>query len=109
MAASNGFSHIINAQISRSIDQVSTELQGEIVILNAKSGKYYNLNAVGSRIWGLIEQPCTTLSIIEAILNEYEVDRQQCEDDVCKVLLAMQHSGLVEIVVDTPGLLNGAL
>lgn len=87
--------------VARSADQVSTLLQGEAVILNVKSGKYYNLNPVGSRIWDLIEQPQTIISIIDAITTEYEVERQRCEADVERILQSMQSAGLV--VISTGG------
>lgn len=101
MNSCSDLSIVIHSQICRSADQVSTELQGEVVILNVKEGKYYNLNPVGSRIWQMIEQPASAETIVNAILEEYNVERQRCEEDVCKILLAMQASGLVDITPST--------
>ena len=39
--------------VKASGNQVSSEVNGEAVALNLKSGVYFSLNAVGSRIWML--------------------------------------------------------
>jgi hypothetical protein len=87
----------ITGTVVRSVDQVSTLLEGEVVILNAKTGKYYSLNPVGSRIWELIERPVTFAAIVDAVTTEYEVDRGRCAADVDRILQAMLASGLIEL------------
>jgi hypothetical protein len=67
-------------------DQVSSELAGESVILNLKTGLYYGLNEVGARIWDLLQTPTTFGNICDAIEQEYAVDTHRCEQDV-RVLL----------------------
>ena len=37
--------------------QVSSDLRGEAAILQLESGVYYTLNAVGARVWTLLQQP----------------------------------------------------
>ena len=101
MVASIALQEWINTNISRSPDQVSTVLQGEVVILNVKSSKYYNLNPVGSRIWELLEQPNGFISIVDAIIAEYNVERDRCESDVTNILRAMYEAGLIQISKDS--------
>ena len=38
-------------------EQVSADLAGESVVLHLKNGVYYGLDAVGTRIWALINTP----------------------------------------------------
>lgn len=38
-------------------EQISSNLGGEAVILNLKTGVYHGLNQVGTQIWNLIQQP----------------------------------------------------
>ena len=40
-------------------EQASCDLTGEAVILNLRSGQYFSLNDVGTRIWNLIQEPKT--------------------------------------------------
>lgn len=89
--------------IFRSSEQVSTLLQGETVILHVQSGKYYNLNPVGSRIWELIEQPVTIQSIIHVIESEYDVEHERCKADVLAVITSMQAAGLVQKMEENAG------
>ena len=99
MLASDAHQQLINSLVSRSADQVSTTLQDEVVILNVKTGKYYNLNPVGSRIWELIEQPASVNLIVDAIMNEYNVERERCLQDISNILQSMQGAGLIDMVV----------
>jgi hypothetical protein len=45
----------------------------ELVLLDLRSGRYFTLNDVGSRIWTLLASGTTLRSIIEAIRSEYDV------------------------------------
>jgi Coenzyme PQQ synthesis protein D (PqqD) len=80
-----------------SSEQVSSDLAGESVILNLKTGTYYGLNAVGSSVWLLIQEPKTVQHLCEAILQEYDVDPQTCEQDVKTLLTDLLSAQLVEI------------
>ena len=78
-------------------DQVSSDLAGESVILNLKTGLYYGLNQVGASIWERIQSPTTVAKICAAILDEYEVATHQCEQDVLRLLQEMISAKLVEV------------
>jgi Coenzyme PQQ synthesis protein D (PqqD) len=78
-------------------DQVSSDLAGESVILNLKSGTYYGLNELGSVIWEFIQEPKTVADICESILQEYEVDAETCESSVQDLLSDLINAQLVEI------------
>jgi Coenzyme PQQ synthesis protein D (PqqD) len=78
-------------------DQVSSDLAGESVILNLKSGTYYGLNELGSVIWEFIQEPKTVADICESILQEYEVDAETCESSVQALLSDLINAQLVEI------------
>ena len=97
MAVNNFFTDAVDSDITRSKDAIFTDLEGEVVIFNIKSGKYYNLNAMGSFIWKSIEQSTKISSVIEAVLSVYNVDRQRCENDVRSLMHNLYQAGLVEI------------
>ena len=78
-------------------DQVSCDLSGEAVILNLKDGVYYGLNTVGARIWGLLEEPRTVSELRAALLDEYEVDPDVCEQQLTSLLAELAAHGLLEI------------
>ncbi len=78
-------------------EQASSELEGEAVILNLKSGLYYGLNPVGASIWNLIQQPRTVSEIRSVILAEYSVSPEQCERDLLALLQQLEAQGLIEV------------
>jgi hypothetical protein len=51
----------------------------ECVMMSIEAGSYYGLNAVGSRIWELLESPKTVGQLCRQICEEFEVDEQTCE------------------------------
>lgn len=82
-------------------EQVSSDLAGEAVILNFKSGKYYGLNAVGSRVWNLIQEPRTLNDIRNTLLEEYEVEPDCCDRDLVALLQNLADEGLIEVRNET--------
>lgn len=66
--------------------QAFCNLAEEAVILDLTAGVYYGLNAVGARVWNLIQQPRTVRQIQDTILEEYDVDADRCERDVFALL-----------------------
>ncbi len=80
-----------------STEQVSCPLGDEAAILNMKNSVYYGMNAVGSRIWTLLKQPCTVADVRDALIDEYEVDPVRCGGDVLRLLEQMRQEGLIEV------------
>ena len=79
---------------------ISTELEGEAVILDTAASEYYGLNEVGTRIWTLLQEPRTLDEIVKVLVEEYSVDRDQCEEDVRKLLNQMMEKNLLEVRPD---------
>ncbi len=78
-------------------DQVSSDLGGEVAILDLKAGVYYGLDAVGARIWSLIQEPRTVNEIRNILLEEYEVEPERCERDLLVLLQRLATEGLIEV------------
>jgi hypothetical protein len=77
--------------------QVSTALGNETVILHFQKGSYFGLNEVGSAIWSRLQQPRTVRELCDAVLAEFEVDRERCRQDVLALLERLHSEGLIEI------------
>ena len=67
----------------------------EIVLLDLDSGTYYGLDAVGGRLWDLITGSATIGEAIDAMLDEYEVEREVLERDVLKLVDELAEKGLL--------------
>jgi hypothetical protein len=78
-------------------DQVSSDLAGEVVVLNLATGVYYGLEGVGARVWGLLREPITVGTIVETLLAEYEIDRETCRRDVEELLERLASERMIEL------------
>ena len=87
--------------VSAATQQVSADLAGEAAILDLKSGVYYGLNTVGAFVWSLIQKPKKVSEIWDAVLLEFEVERERCKQDVLILLRKLAAEGLIE-VADVP-------
>jgi hypothetical protein len=82
-------------------DQVFSDLGDEIAILDLKGGTYYGLDAVGARIWNLIQRPRTVREIQEVLVSEYDVDPDRCARDLIALLRRLAEEGLIEVRDET--------
>ena len=82
--------------------QVSSDLGGEVAILDLDAGMYYGLDEVGARIWELAREPRTVAEIQNVILDEYEVDPTSGKRDVLALLQQLADKGLIEVTGGTP-------
>lgn len=75
--------------------QVSSDLGGEVVILDLDGSKYFGLDGVGARIWELLAESRTVAALQQALLAEYDVDPDQCRQDLEALLNGLASRGLV--------------
>lgn len=68
--------------IARGNDYVFNEIDGEVVMMNIETGAYASMNATGKSIWNLLEQSVSIDAVINALVSEYNVSKQQCEKDI---------------------------
>jgi hypothetical protein len=78
-------------------DQVSSDLGGEVAILNLRAGMYYGLDDVGARVWQLLQEPAVVGDIQATIAQEYEVEPTRAREDVLALLNQMADEGLIEV------------
>lgn len=74
-------------------------LQDELVLLNLQSGVYFGLDAVGTRMWQLIQayQNLPLQNVLDVLVNEYEVQPNQCAQDLLNLVTSLQENRLLEI------------
>ncbi len=92
--------NIINHQsiIQRSNKLVSSNMDGETVMMSIENGEYFGLNPVGSRMWELIENPIEVDALIELLLDEFDVSREQCEIETMEFLNHLLEKKLLTII-----------
>ncbi len=63
-----------------------TDLSGEKVMIDFESGKYFMIKGSGNDIWDLIQEETTVGDVVDKLLSEYEVSREECEKSVFEFL-----------------------
>ena len=71
------------------------EVSGEIVLLDLASESYFGLDEVGARVWTLLSEGRALGEVLDALLEEYEVDRATLESDVGELLNQLLEAGLI--------------
>jgi hypothetical protein len=84
--------------VSRSRDVVSSDIDGEAIMMSIERGKYYGMDPIASRIWELMGAPISVGDMIGILTQEYDVTRQDCEKDVLVFLSDLLSEKLAEIV-----------
>jgi len=77
-------------------DVLATSLDGETVILNTRTGKYYALDSVGERMWALLLEHGRTGPVLEALLDEYEVTEEHLQQDLSAFIHELKRHGLLQ-------------
>ncbi|WP_136809672.1 PqqD family protein [Desulfosediminicola flagellatus] len=88
---------VYNFLFLKSREKLSTELDGETVILDINSGMYSGLDPVGTTIWNLLEKEVTFSQIVEEILDNYDVSEEQCINDLIDFLNDLEKNGLIVV------------
>jgi hypothetical protein len=79
-------------------DVLFNDLQGEVVLLNLKTGIYFGLDPVGTRAWQLIQDHGLLGPVKDAMLQEYEVSAEDLWEDLRDLVTRLADSGLVEVI-----------
>ncbi|KAA3623860.1 MAG: PqqD family protein [Proteobacteria bacterium] len=79
-------------------DVLCQEVEGEAVLLDLASGRYFGLNEVGTRFWRLATQHQEVGAIFRCMLEEYEVDEDTLARDLDAFLADVAVAGLLELV-----------
>jgi hypothetical protein len=78
-------------------DVVFAEVDGDTVLLDGRSGVYYALNQVGTRVWALVTGGAALGEIHDVLLAEYDVPVDVLWADLTRLVAEMEHNALVTI------------
>lgn len=78
-------------------DLVTTRVDGELVGMSVEQGVCYGFDAVATRLWELIESPCSLDALCARLVAEFEVDDTACRADVLAFLEQLRDESLVGI------------
>lgn len=86
----------LSCKLEISEEAAAREVGGEIVILDFKSGEYFGLDGVGTRVWQIIEREASCAGeICDQLIKEFTVSRSQLQDDILRLVNELLERGLL--------------
>ncbi|HEX8871732.1 MAG TPA: PqqD family protein [Candidatus Acidoferrum sp.] len=73
-------------------------LDGESVLLNLESERYFGLDATGTRMWELMTSQPSIASALEKLQEEYEVEPETLRTHLTQLLSGLVENGLLQVL-----------
>lgn len=83
--------------LSRHPETISTEIDGEVVLMSLVTGRTFGLDKRGSRIWSLLEQPRSVEDVVTELLVVYDTTREKCLADLLTFAGKLSEAQLVTV------------
>ena len=84
-----------SATYRRAADLMEAELGDELVALDPDGGLCFGFNSVAASVWRHLEQPKTFEQLRDALIDEYDVEPDQCARELSELLAELAEKGLV--------------
>lgn len=73
------------------------EMNGEAVILDLASERYFGLDTVGTRFWELLSDDPSLQAAFDALSQEYDVAPERLQGDLLALADALLEAGLLRL------------
>ena len=87
-----------SSRVVRSEAIVFTVLDDTVLMMDVEEGRYYALDPVGTRVWGLVESRPRVGAVYEVLATEYEVPPERCRDEVRGFMDRLLRLGVLRIL-----------
>ncbi|MCO5054627.1 PqqD family protein [Thermomonas sp.] len=84
-------------RVVRSDNVLAQQVGDETVLLDLAGEQYFGLNAVGSRIWELLEHEPSIASMVTTLQQEFDAAPDQIASDLHTLINELAAAGLVRI------------
>jgi len=76
-------------------DVVFQQLNGEAIVLNLTTGRTFNLDEIGARMWELLSAHAAVKPAYLALLEEYDVQPDRLKADLIELVDNLAANGLL--------------
>ena len=87
----------LESKITIPKDVLFRDVDGEAVILNMETGKYFGLDPVGTRMWALLDEHRQVEPAFRALIDEYEIAPDQLLRDLLDLIDTLASHKLVQV------------
>ena len=88
----------LETKIVRADSVITAEMDDEIVMMSLEKSSYFGLDAIGSKIWQLIEAPTRVADLCDQLTREFDVEQEQCATDVLTFLNELHQNDIIRVV-----------
>ncbi|MFN8065217.1 MAG: PqqD family protein [Vicinamibacterales bacterium] len=82
-------------RFTRPADVVARRLGESAVLIRMRTSRIYQLNETGARIWELLEQDASRDAVLDALLNEFDVSREDAASALDDLIAELRAEGLL--------------
>ncbi|MBM3333431.1 PqqD family protein [Candidatus Sumerlaeota bacterium] len=86
-----------SAIVQRGRDIPFSQLDDELLAVDAQAGYCYSLNETAGRVWDLIATPTPVSAVCEQLRGQYAVGEAICQREVVQLLQGLCDAGLVQV------------
>lgn len=72
-------------------------VDGQSVLLNLRSERYFGLDEVGTAMWKVLTTSASLNAACDALLAEYDAEPERLRRDVCELAEKLVEHGLLEV------------
>lgn len=87
----------LTARVSVPEGVLFREVDGEAVLLQLTSGRYYGLDTTGTRMWTLLADHGELAPVLEALIAEYDAEPARLERDLLELVERLVDCQLLEL------------
>ena len=86
-----------DCRLQRNPEIIFTDLDDTVVMMDPDRGYYYELDAVATRIWALLDSSQSVAQLCDALVREYDVTPDDCRRDVVAFVAEAGELGIVAV------------
>jgi hypothetical protein len=86
--------------VSQVEGNITSDMDGEKVMLSINNGKYYNLGTVGGEIWDQVKEPKSIQALINSLIEIYDIEEKECKEQVLSFLNKLLEDNLIKISME---------
>ena len=88
----------LDATVQQNATIMHTDLGEEVVMMDVEAGAYFGLDAVGARVWAMTAEPVVLADVVSQLLEEFDVEREQCETALATFVADLIENGMLNVV-----------